>query len=130
MYRYYNPDVSFAVSEICLKSRTQTHTHTHSYICQNTHAHTSICSKIRIAAPYYIKYTFEKWHQQLTINQLIFSLLIVPLIGLRLMIAPRQLIRSCGLLQHTVVVAFIIGPSCLVSGNELSGPSCHLGRAV
>ena len=60
--------------------------HTHSYISQNTH--TSNCLKISIAAPYYIEYAFYKCHQQLAINQLIFTLSIMPVVGLRLMLTP------------------------------------------
>jgi len=49
---------------------------------------TSICPKISIASLYYVEYAFDKCHQQLTINQLIFALSIVSVIGLRLMLAP------------------------------------------
>jgi len=121
--------------KMCLLPRAHAHTHTHTqrereiYICQNTH--TSICLKIRIAALYYIEYAFDKCQQQFTINQLIFALLVVPVIGqLRLMLAPPNLFD----VGHYY---FIIGLSCLVSGAELShkeaelsGPSCYLGRAV
>jgi len=36
-----------------------------------------------------------------------------------------HLIQCCAILQHTAVVSFIIGLSCLVRGL-----SCHLGQAV
>ena len=52
------------------------------------HTHTSICPKISITALYYIEYASDKSHQQLTINKLIFVLSIVPVIGLRLVLAP------------------------------------------
>jgi len=40
-----------------------------------------------------------------------------------------QMIWCCALLQHTVVLSFIIGPSCLINDNHKpdkgSGPGIH-----
>jgi hypothetical protein len=60
----------------------------HTQLHLSEHTHTAICPKISIAALYYIEYAFDKFHQQLTINQLILAFSIVPVTCLRLMLAP------------------------------------------
>ena len=60
----------------------------HTQLHLSEYTHTSSCTKISIAALYYIEYTFDKCHQQLTINQLIFALSIMPVVGLHLMLTP------------------------------------------
>ena len=94
------------------------HTHTHLHLSEYTH--TSICQKIRIAG-LYLLYWISFW-QMLIINYQ--SIDICSFIHASdwptFDVSSAQLIRCCALLQYTVVVSFIIGPSCLVSGAALS----------
>ena len=72
-------------TKTCLAHKRLLHIHTELHLSE--YRLTLICPKIRIAALYSIEYAFDKCHQQLTVNQLIFALSIMPLIGLRLMLA-------------------------------------------
>jgi len=76
---------------------------THIYICQNIY--TFVCLKISIASLYYIEHAFDKCHQQLTINQLIFDLSIMPVFDLRIIYHWAELSHNGAELS--------LGPSCL-----------------